>query len=296
MYPDSSGLEPCCMDPRRGVVLPIVLLLILGFGGFAGSIIVLTSTQRLLGRAELRFLEERIRAERLLADANAVGDGFVRAEIPLPGSFSLVRVTPTGGSQAYFAASWVLDPDSIALLFPGALWARRIEPASGIRALEDCPSVDSRPLVAEPPDGDGIAPAEVAGWPRIGILGLGELLALADSELADPYVLPGPVPPAIRRIGEAAIVRGGRATGVLIAAGDLVMDGSAAFEGLVVVGGDLTLSGSSRIDGVVLAGGSLQIGPSASLFGCPELARRGLTLPPLHRAHPLPEGWFIGRY
>ena len=237
-------------DRRRGILLPVVLLLVLALAAASTSILVLVSTERLVARGELRFLEERIHAEKLLNDAAqlALIPGFDRAETDLTGDFILVEVTPPTHGPSYFSVQWVFNPESIAAGLPGAVEATGPPPESGVQRLPGCPSADTRPLIvspaqslSDPTDPDG------AGRPHLGILGITELWNLTETELPGVAVLPGAVPPAVRRAVDGTVIRSGRGSGVLVAAGDLLLEGSAQFSGLLVVEGELTLRGSARV-------------------------------------------------
>ena len=284
-------------DPRRGILLPVVLLLILGIGVASVSVGVLVSTQQLVGRSELRYLENRVRAQTALAGSPTGSDldGFARIQIDLPGSFSLIEVAPEEGGPSYFSLDWVLNPDSIAAGLPGALASVGLGPDRGVQVLDGCASALARPLVTVAPLDDGPGTPSISA-PRLGILGVPELLELADVELPELAILPAGEPVAVRRANPGTVIQGGRGSGVLISAGDLTLLGSTDLVGLLVVQGNLTLMDSARIEGVVLAGGWVQISGGAGIFGCPVLAREALALPSLARAHSLPEGWFLGRY
>lgn len=286
-------------ESRRGILLPVVLLVILALGAVSVSVLVLVSTQRLVARGELAYLEDRIRAEALMVglDEGVAIEGFSLTEVELLGAFSLVGVAPANRGLSYFSVRWVLNPDSITAGLPGALELVGSAPEVGVQPLEGCSSMGARPLVVTlSHDASSPSATQGPGTPRVGLLGVSELLELAESELPEPAVLPGAAPAAVRRASAGTVILGGQGTGVLIAVGDLTLEGSTQFSGLLIVEGALTLLGSARVEGVVLAGGSVRISGDAAIFGCPDTARAGLELPALNRGHPLPEGWLLGRY
>ncbi len=277
----------------------MVLLLVLALGAVSTSALLLVSTQRLLGRAELGYLESRVRAEALLSVSGAgagATDGFNRVETQLPGNFSLIAATPVESGPSFHAVHWVLNADTIAAGLPGALEVVGPVPEEGVQPLDGCSSAEMRPLISASPNPSPGPDIQGRGGPSLGILGIPELLVLADAELPDPAALPGARSPAVYRALPGTVIEGGQGAGVLIASGDLTLEGPTHFAGLLVVAGELVLRESARVEGVVLVGGAVRISGNVGIYGCPDVARMGLELPTLDRSHPLPGGWLLGRY
>ena len=75
----------------------------------------------------------------------------------------------------------------------------------------------------------------------------------------------------------------GRACGVLVVEGDLVLAGEARFQGLALVGGDLVVEESAMFEGMARVGGGTRLSDAGVFSGsrCPVL--RALNgIPSLH--------------
>lgn len=281
---------------RRGAVLIVVLLLILALGAVSAAALSLSRSELVAESAARRYLTLRAQGERVLLDSvSPPMEGWIRLTFALGRGYRLIEAKPALG-PSMFSVVWVLDPDSVARELPGALRAGGTIPETGVAWLDDCPSSGTR-ILSEPLDEgsvSGSSPLEVG--PRVGPLGVRELLALQALDLPEFGRLPETDGPEILRASAPTRVWDGRAEGLLVAAADLRLEGSASFSGLLVVADGLSLGGSARIEGVALVGGSVRVEDEARILGCPERTLSPLRLPALSGEHPLPSGSFLGRF
>ena len=281
------------MRSQRGVVLPIVLLLILAMAALSTSALVLARTELTLDRSGRRHVADRDQAERVLHGDPA--EGFERRATALAGGFQLVEAHPDAPGLSYFAVAWVLDPDSVLARLPGALEATGDLPTVGVDARQGC-DIGARELVVRRPPAlrpDGVLSDSP---PRLGLLGVSELMALPGLDLTPAASLPSLSALILRAREPTFEIRGGEATGLLVSEGDLTLDGATRLSGLLVVAGNLTLQGSALFEGVAIVGGEVRISEGAQLAGCPDFALDVLRLQELARDHRLPGGWFLGRH
>ncbi len=306
--------------PRRwreesGAVLPMALLLVVGVGALATSILVLARGEALLATGDLRYLAERIQAERLLlaavADPSEPGPhpaGHTRVH-PLGKGFELVRVGREGADPrrpGVWGVRWRMDPDSVGRRLP-TVEAEAIEgperpPAWGGEGCfaegaggEGGSGVVRVVLRAPPPTDPAPANPPIPPPPGLGVLGVARLLELPTTDL------PGSGSPlqgagGLLRAPSGADYRTGEAEGVLVAEGDLLLGGEVRVRGVVLVAGDLRLGGAARIEGSVLVGGRLTVEEEAVILGCPALVVETLRRPELEGPHPVPGGWLLGRF
>jgi hypothetical protein len=282
---------------ERGLVLPIVLLLILGLTALSTSALVLARAELVSDRAGQRYVRDRDAAERVLRGSATTPQGFERVETELSAGFRLVEARPAVLGLSYFAVEWVLDPDSVVARLPHALETGGTPPTAGVEAHEGCVNPGARPLVSRRPPSIGPDGALGEIPPRLGLLGVRELLELPGTDLTPPAPLPVLAASEILLArGPSVEVGGGVGSGLLVSEGDLVLDGTTRFSGILIVGGNLTLQGGAVFEGVAVVGGEAEVSGAARLLGCPDFARDVLRLPELARGHALPDGWFLGRY
>ena len=279
----------------RGVVLPIVLLLILGMAALSTSALVLARTELVADRSGQKQVRDRDLADRVLR-AEPGTQGFERHIKVLPAGFQLVEARPDAPGLSYFAVAWALDPDSVLARLPGALEATGILPTGGVSRKDGCATGSTELVVRRPPS---LGPDGVLGeaTPRLGLLGVSELIALPGVDLISSAPLPLlSTHQILRARGSVFEVRGGEGLGLLVSDGDLTLDGATRLGGLLVVAGNLTLQDSALFEGVAVVGGEVRISGAAQLLGCPDLALEVLHLPELARVHHLPGGGFLGRH
>jgi len=303
------------LHSRRGVLLPTALFLVVGLIAMATSLIVLARNEAVTGLADLRYLRWQVASEDQMARSGANpgdgGEGGLVTHRDLGHGFLLVRAEPARGGPAPGAVYWRLDPDGVAGGFPTAAEVGRDSPSTGVSLLEGCPSGgEPGPLVRVRPAPDATAGASfpfmpdppLPDPPRIGILGVGDLLSLGEiEELGEDGSGTIPASPATVRTGLMGLPRGGILStgsieGVVVAGGDLFLEGSVVASGLVVVSGDLTLDGNARLQGVALVGGRLDVRGEAEVRGCWAVAAGVLDHPGLLKPHPVPGGSSLGRY
>lgn len=193
-------------------------------------------------------------------------------------------------SAADACAPWMAAIDT---LFPGG-WLPRDAPVGPPAATAWSPSGDLLPFDPEP------LPPERAG---LGLLSLDTLLAAAavvdDAlESAEP-ACDDPGGPGGCVLGnlyrsDAGAASGGVLRGVLVADGNLALQGDASVEGWVLVSGDLALSGTARVTGFVRAGGRVTVSDDARLLGDPCAAILALLNDRLRRPRVLPPGTGLG--
>jgi hypothetical protein len=285
------------MTSEQGVVLPIVLLLILALAALSTSALVLARTELVADRSGQRHVTERAIAERVLRTPEGGTEEFRRIATDLSAGLQLIEARPTLPGLSYFALEWVLDPDSVVARLPTALEVGGRPPEEGVEAHEGCVAAGARPLVRRRSSSIGPDGTLREAPPRLGLLGVPELLALPGRNLTSFDPLPDAAEGEILRAsGPSFEVRGGDGRGVLVAAGDLVLDTATRFMGVLVVGGNLLMRGSALFEGVAVVGGEVQISEGARLLGCPDFALDALRHPVLARGHPLPGGSFLGRH
>lgn len=242
------------------------------------------------------YLRQRTEGESLLFERHEAvsADGWTRVESDLGAGYRLIEARPEEG-LSMFSVTWVLDPETVVRTLPGALrvWSGVVP--EGIGWLSGCPSASTRPLAIGAPAEESVPAAPEPG-PRIGPLGIPELLAVPGRDLPESGLFPVTDGPEVLRARGPARLWGGAAEGLLVAASDLKLEGSAHFRGLLIVGGALELAGSAWVEGVSLVGGGTTISENAKMLGCPDLALAPLRLAELSGEHPLPGGSFLGRY
>ncbi len=96
----------------------------------------------------------------------------------------------------------------------------------------------------------------------------------------------GHAPP--RFVDGAVVMSGGVAQGILVATGDVVLDGT-RYEGLILAGGVLTLRGGARLLGAARSGSGVSVDASSSVAGsiCPILVALAAARDALRSAEPL---------
>jgi hypothetical protein len=281
---------------RSGAVLFIVLLLILALGAVSSSALVLARWELVAERGGRTYLRQRTEGESLLFERSETvsTERWTRIESDLGAGYRFIEARPQEG-LSMFSVAWVLDPEAVVRTLPGALRVWNGTVPEGIGWLSGCPSASTRPLAIGAPAEEGVSPAPEQG-PRIGPLGIPELLAVPGGELSESGLLPAVDGPAVLRALGPVRLWGGAAEGLFVAASDLKLEGSAHFRGLLIVGGTLDLAGSASVEGVSLVGGGTTISEDAKMLGCPDLALAPLRLAELSGEHPLPGGSFLGRY
>jgi hypothetical protein len=277
-------------------VLPIVLLLILGLAALSTSALVLARTELIADGSGQRLARDRAAAESVLRSPTAAED-FDRVVTPLAGAYRLVEARPVVPGLSYFAIEWVLHPDSVMADLPGALEVGGGPVPEGVDAREGCTGLGAGALLIERVPSVGPGGTLGPRPPRLGLLGVPELLALPGVDLVPSAPLPLLASTEVLRArGSAFEIRGGEARGLLVSPGSLVLDGTTRFTGILVVGGDLALRGTARFEGVALVGGAARVSGDARLLGCSDFALEVLRAPVLAGGHPLPGGSFLGRY
>ena len=294
-------MSPCPWgkaEGRRGIVLPIALLLVLALGALAGSVLAFARGELLLERGNVLYLERRSTSEAELASLyREVSSRPVPGRTRLPTGFLLLR-PPFGDAPAAVGVGFLFDPDSVALELP-ALEVEHSPPARGVAwAGEGCPSqagtgppVRVRAIVEAPcPD------PPLPDPPRLGPLGLKEIVQLGAVDLPARGALPSAGGAGLYLAPSGARYDTGEGFGLLLAAGDLTLEGDAVFRGVVLTAGDLRLEGAARVEGTVLSGGTARILDEASILGCPALSAAAMNQNALARLHPVPAGAFLGRF
>jgi len=303
---------------RRGVLLPTALFLVVALIAMATSLVVLARNEAVTGVADFQYLRWQLVSEEEMASSGGEGgEGEVGVEggwvthREIGHGFILVRSEPARGGPAAGAVFWQLDPEVVAGGFPPAAEVGRDPPATGVSLLEGCPAGgESGPPVRMRPDPDAMegaafpstADPPLPGPPRIGILGVGDLLSLGELEaLGGEGSGTIPASPATLRTGlmglpHGGILSAGAIDGVVVAGEDLLLEGSVVISGLVMVSGDLTLDGFARLQGIALVGGRLEVRGEAAVQGCRTVAAGALDHPGLLRPHPVPGGSRLGRY
>ena len=283
---------------RRGVVLPIALLLVLALGVLAGSVLAFARGELLLERGNVGYLERRARSEaELRALYREPTDRPTPGRIALPAGFVLLRPVVGSGPSA-MGVGFVFDPDSVARALP-ALQVEGSAPTSGVAwAGESCPGYrGSGPAVrVRPPPTGPPADPPLPDPPRLGPFGLEELAALGAVELPARGPLPAAGSAGLYLAPAGARYDSGEGFGLLLAAGDLAIEGDAVFRGVVLTVGDLRLEGVARVEGAALVGGTARLGPAAEVVGCAPLVARALALEGLVRTHSVPAGALLGRF
>jgi len=307
--PFGPGPVPGSGLGRRGAVLPLALFLVVGLTALATSVFVLARGEGLLATGDLRYLGARVSAERALGGSPLTGTGGEStssggedAEVRKLGQgFLLVRPAGMAARPAPLAVRWVLDPDSVSMSLPGAAEVGVLSMSSAIRFADaDCGNEPNAGLVrlraAEPAATRHGPDPPTSASPRLGILGLEQLAELPASDLAPDGGFPVGTGGGLIRAGPGAVISTGAGEGVLVAFGELRLEGVASFRGVVVAAGDIELVDSASVEGVVLAGGAVRIAGDAYLAGCRRSARDALDHPDLRGPHPVPAGKLLGRF
>jgi len=288
------------------LVLPVVLLLSLALGAAATSILTLARSERVVERAALRFLDDRVRAERTLVEIRDEGGArppgssppALSSLVPLGDGYLMVLASTVEGGPAYHAVYWRLEPDSVALHFPGAVEYGTTAPSGLITAAGPACMGGTAPgsLVRARVHGSSASDPPIPLGPRVGPVGLDALLALATRTVAsDGRLEPGSAPELLRVPDGVALVSGS-VFGVLLSAGDLAIRGASEVRGLVIAGGDVEVRGGARVDGVLLVGGTVRVLEGGRVEGCRESASLALAHPELATLHEVPGGHRLGRF
>lgn len=279
---------------RAGIVLPVALLLLLGASLMAAALLLMARSAVLLSDGDRRLAEALARRPPPASDRAS-------GELPLPHGFVLRSDAVTGVAWQVWDLAWRPDASRLAAALravaetgDGVVDAGGVLQAEG--PAEGCPDDPPLPLhrtAVQPPlpDPDPSLPP----FPRLGPVGLSHLQARAGSSLASGEPLPGGAD--LVYVSDGGAVRDGELAGLLVAGGDLRLEGEAGVEGLVLVAGDLDLEGSARVRGAVRVGGLLRLGPGSALAGCRSVVAAALAdLPALETPFSVPGGEFLGRY
>jgi len=273
---------------REGLVLPITLLLLLASMAAATSVFVLARSERILGGADLRFLEER------LSERSPAGS------VPIQGGYRLLRLTGVGPGAVSWGLGWELVPDSLLPEWPWALEVGFLPPSTGVATSPECggASHPTTPLVRVRGGGwAGGADPPISPPPRLGPLGIPELRLLMERELRPGEGWgEGGVDARLLLVAGGFSTPPGEGEGVLVAEGDLTLSAGSHFRGLVLVGGDLLLASGSSIEGVALVRGRARLEEGGHILGCPDAAAAALTHPALARVHAVAGGERLGRF
>lgn len=294
---------------RRGAVLPVALFLVVGLSALTTSVFLLARGEGLLAAGDLRYLTARVSAERALTrepvtgsdpdDASAGGEGIEAR--PLGQGFILIRPSGVADRPAPLSVRWILNPDSVAMTFPGAAEVGHLSMTSGVRFAEaDCGNEPTTGLVrlrvSEPVGTPHLPDPPSPGPPRLGILGLEQLMELPALDLTSAGGFPDGTGGGVLRAAPGVVISTGAGEGVLLASGDLRLEGVTYFRGVVVAAGSVELGDQASIEGVVLAGGAVRIAGDAYLAGCRGSARDALDHADLRGPHPVPAGELLGRF
>jgi hypothetical protein len=97
------------------------------------------------------------------------------------------------------------------------------------------------------------------------------LLTSGDASLTAGAGCPDSEEPSLVAVGGELEIRDAGVCGVLVVAGDLLVEGSGSFQGLALVAGDLRLRGGALFEGMARVGGSVTLEDSAILriSACP---------------------------
>jgi hypothetical protein len=286
-------------DARRGIILPVVLLLTSALGAAAISLLVLARGERVIEGLALRMLAARVSAEWRL---DAQGEGPVPPDgglvfVPLPGGYQLVRGSGASNGFAYSAVLWYLDADSLAALLPGAVEVGHAPPSNGVSLLgSECPGGGTGPLVQVRSFNGTPADPPVSPGPRLGPLGLERLLDLSTAMVAPSGHFSGGVEVPILRVPVGLEVVGGEIESVVLSDGDLILRGTALVRGIVLAAGDVEIAESARIEGIVLAGGTIRLSDAGQVLGCRAFAAERLRHPLFSGFHGVSGGERLGRF
>ena len=132
--------------------------------------------------------------------------------------------------------------------------------------------------------------------PGLGLLNGPDLMALEETpgglerlEGEGRAGCPGLAEPVLILEDGPLTLRDGQLCGLLVVAGDLLLEGEGLFQGLLLVGGDVTIGNGWRVEGMGRIGGALQVGSGGSLdvMACPVV--RALTrIPAVQITFPVP--------
>ncbi len=293
------------VDPRAGILLPAVLLLLLAGTLMAASLLVMARSAILLADGD-RHLARALSVRAPLGDAGpgaaGVEGGGTLSAVRLPEGFLLVRLGVDGVGWSVWGVGWLAESDQIAdNLQAAAEVGRRDGEVEGelvaAGAEEGCADLVPmsrwwvRASSSPPPPDPDLAP-----HPRLGPLGTVTLASRADGALADGSALPD-AGPGLTVTEPGARVVGGSGSGLLVGLGTLELAGTTSFTGLVMAAGDLVLSGEAGVRGAVKAGEELRVAAGARVLGCRDTVREALeVVEALQAPFAVPGGEFLGRH
>lgn len=279
---------------RRGVILPAALLLLLGGTLVAATLLVTARSAVLLADGDRHLA-------RSLAWRAPGADSPEPERIPLGGGYLLLRNRVPAVGWSTWSVAWRLDPGlEASKLRAAAETAGGLTQVDGdLRAAgagDGCP--DPVPLALHwtvegvpPPTPQPALP----DFPRLGPVALDVVSRRSPAPL-DPGA-PLPEGPGVVAVEPEAVIEDGTGVGLLVAPGDLLLRGTAAFTGLVLVAGDLTLDDEATIYGAARVGGRLSVGAGSQLLGCRAAVEDGLlAVDALDDPFPVLGGGFLGRY
>jgi hypothetical protein len=313
-------------DPRAGVILPAALFVLLGGTLVAASLLVTARVAVQLSEGDRRLAEafalrppgvERVGAA--LGGGGSLGggdpldwggaSGSLRLHHPGEG-FLLVGEAGGWAGWGAWAVNWVPDLNRVAGTLEAAAMTGEGFTVDGgelrhAGGAEGCDEGDyalplglhERHRGPRPPLPDPMLPNP----PRLGPIALERVAARAGTVLDSGGALPDgggvDVPRRLIAVSPPGRIEGGVGAGILVADGDLAIEGGALFRGLVLAGGDLTLRGGAGVIGAVQAGGELVIEDGAWVAGCRGVvAGAGESISELALPFLMRGGEFLGRF
>jgi hypothetical protein len=306
------GGEP--RDPRAGVILPVALFVLLGGTLLAASLLVTARVAVQLSEGDRRLAEAfTLRPPGVERVGEALGGGAwaegLRLHHPGQGFLLVGEGGPWAGWGAW-AVHWVPDLNRVAGdLAAAALTGEGFTVDGGdlrhAGESEGCddgayallPGLHERDRTPRLPLPD---PA-LAPPPRLGPIALERVAARAGVLLESGEPLPdgaaSEVPRRLIAVPAPARIEGGVGAGVLVADGDLVMEGGALFRGLVLTGGNLILRDGAGVIGAVQVREELVIEDGAWVAGCRSVvAGAGEGVSELAVPFLVTGGEFLGRF
>lgn len=264
------------MNPRRGVVLVTVLLLLL-------AATLLVHGTAMLARAHRAGADAGWEASRVRRAALGRLTGVVHAGSAVP--------TPwTAAGPEVEAGVEVVELSAELQLLAGGGRGRQARWWVGWVTWRGEPATRAAAATAALRSGGAVlsvGPGRVSGVPRAacsaaaamsaegslppGPLGVGPLALDALAPLADDWTLDrgcdGECTPRLALSAEGGTVESGVHVGVFLAGGDLVLAGSARIRGRLIVDGSLTLRDSARVEGTVDVRESVTIEGASHIAG-----------------------------
>lgn len=261
---------------RRGIALAAVLLITVALSVMAHAALLLSRTEVLITRSEVRRLEGTYQATASIAAVEADLDSLPwTGPLPAPwGSVEALRLgaelvllrVPIPGiasGEGRARVLWAPHPPTrlrrrtAAVVVGGAV----VRALGAVLAPSDpgapCPEGTAPPpgllTWARPSSGDL--------HPALGPVTMGELL------IRLPPAFPGTLPldSVLARGVPGSLAVTGTGRGVLVVEGDLVLGEGAALEGWVWVGGDLVIQGGATFTGMADVGGDLLVEAGAEV-------------------------------